>query len=130
MDKPRVENKYNLTMKDCKKLIIKDRSKICEPIFWRNNVIGAWCISGNTARNHMDEEYGTFNEFWIGVYDEDAKAYANKVRIYFTAYGGMYSYNFNNFYDYEEIENYHDFKVQELFLEKINLLLDEGILGL
>ena len=130
MDKPRVENQYNLTMKDCKNLIIKDRSKICEPIFWRNNVIGAWCISGNTARNYMDEEYCTFNEFWIGVYDEDAKAYANKVRIYFTSYGGMCSYNFNNFYDYEEIENYHDFKVQELFLEKINLLLNEGILGL
>lgn len=41
MRKPKVENKYNLKPSDINKLIVKDRSKIKEPLFWRNNVINA-----------------------------------------------------------------------------------------
>ena len=128
MRKPTVKNKYNLTMKDCRHLAVKDRSKICEPLFWRNDVINAWCISGSTAKNSKDDEYGCYNEFWLGIYDEDAKAYAGKVKVQFSAYGGMCHYNFNKFYDYSKIENEVDLEVQEMFLEKINVLLDEGIL--
>ena len=40
----------------------------------------------------------------------------------------MCHYNFNKFYDYSKIENETDLEVQEMFLEKINMLLDEGIL--
>lgn len=43
MRKPRVENKYNLKPADIKNLIVKDQSKIKEPLFWRNSVINA-CI--------------------------------------------------------------------------------------
>lgn len=128
MRKPIVKNKYNLTMKDCRNLVAKDRSKICEPLFWRNNVVDAWCISGSTAKNSKEGEYGCYNDFWLGVYDEDAKAYAGKVKVQFSAYGGMCHYNFNKFYDYSEIENEIDLEVQEMFLEKINMLLDERIL--
>ena len=39
MRKPKVENKYNLTMKKIKKLKVGDESQIKEPLFWRNNVI-------------------------------------------------------------------------------------------
>lgn len=45
MRKPKVENKYNLKFSDIKNLQIVDRSRICEPLFWRNDIIGAWCIS-------------------------------------------------------------------------------------
>lgn len=45
MRKPKVENKYNLKPSDINKLIVNDRSKIKEPLFWRNDVINAWCIS-------------------------------------------------------------------------------------
>ena len=128
MRKPTVKNKYNLTMKDCRHLAVKDRSKICEPLFWRNDVINAWCISGSTAKNAKEDEYGCYNEFWLGIYDEDAKAYAGKVKVQFSAYGGMCHYNFKKFYNYSEIENEIDLEVQEMFLEKINVLLDEGIL--
>lgn len=128
MRKPRIENKYNLTMKDCKHLVVKNRNKICEPLFWRNNAIDAWCLSGSTARNSKDVEYCCYNDFWIGIYDDDAKAYAGKVRVTFSSYGGMCSYNFKNFYDYKEIENEDDLRVQEMFLETINMLLDEGVL--
>lgn len=128
MRKPTVKNKYKLTMKDCRKLVVKDRSKICEPLFWRNNVISAWCLSGSTAKNNFDREYGTHNSFWIGVYDEDAKAYAGKVRIDVTGHGDIFSYKFEKFYDYRLIENEHDLRVQEMLLEKLNMLIDEGIL--
>lgn len=33
MRKPKVENKYNLKPSDINKLIVKDRSKIKEPLF-------------------------------------------------------------------------------------------------
>lgn len=37
-------------------------------------------------------------------------------------------YDFKEFYKIEEIEIIDDFLVQEMFLEKINYLIDEGIL--
>jgi len=46
MRKPTVKNKYNLTMAKIRKLKIVDRSKVGKPLFWRNDVIGAWCIVG------------------------------------------------------------------------------------
>ena len=75
MRKPTVKNKYNLTMAKIRKLKIVDRSKVGKPLFWRNDVIGAWCIVGS-AGNKMDVVFGTDNEFWIGIYDDNAKTYA------------------------------------------------------
>ena len=69
MRKPKVENKYNLTMKKTNKLSVGDESKIKESLFWRNNVINAWCISG-TVGTDKDIQYGTDNEFWICIYDK------------------------------------------------------------
>ena len=39
-------NKYDLDMKKVRKLRVGDESKIHKPLFWRNDVINAWCISG------------------------------------------------------------------------------------
>lgn len=130
MRKPKVKNKYNLTMATVKKLKVINKDAICEPRFWRNNVIGAWCLSGNTVKCQADEEFGTYSSFWIGIYDEDAKAYAGKVRVSFDAYGGMCSYNFKNFYDFSEIEHLIDLEIQEKFLKEINYLLDKQILAI
>lgn len=47
MRNPQVDNKYNLTMAKIRRLKIADRSNVCEPLFWRNDVIGAWCICGS-----------------------------------------------------------------------------------
>ena len=41
MREAKVLNKYNLTLKTARKLEVGDESKICEPLFWRNNVINA-----------------------------------------------------------------------------------------
>lgn len=121
MRKPTVENKYNLTIADVKKLKIGDRSKIKAPLFWRNNVISAWCIVECVGLSE-DAEY------WVGIYDEDAPAHKGKFRFYFCTYEGMCSYEFKKFFDFSEIENKYDLEIQEKFLSKINYLIGEGIL--
>ena len=126
MRKPNVENKYNLTPAMIPKLSV-DREKVKEPVFWRNNVIDAWCITLNTVKNYSDIEFCTYDEFWIGVYDEDAKAYAGKIQYYFSSYGGMCSYNISNFFDPSEIENEMDLQIQEKAVALLNQLIDEGV---
>lgn len=124
MRKPKVKNKYNIKPKDIQKAIIFDYEKLTQPPFWRNNVVGAWCLSDGSGKgyygNHMDS-------YWIGFYDEDAKSYAGKIRLSCTAYEGMCSYNFKEFFDYREIENEVDLELQEKLLDRINWLIDKGI---
>ena len=122
--KPKVQNKYNLTVKDIKHLKILDRTKITSPLWWRNDVISAWCISKEVGSCYDSDS------FWMGVYDEDAKAYAGKIRVSFDSYGGMCGYNFNKFYCLDDIENWMDYKIQEEALGVINQLIDDGVLGL
>lgn len=117
---PKVPNKYNLTPASIKSLKIGDTSKICAPLFWRNDIIKAWCIGYDTEA--ATSNYMSPDTFWIGFYDD------NKFDFFFTAYAGMFSYEFEGFYKLEEIESLDDFIVQEKFLETINHLIDEGIL--
>ena len=126
MRKPRVRNKYNLTPAIIRKLKV-NREKISEKYFWRTNVISAWCLSGNTSKCSKDYEFCTYNEYWLGIYDEDAKAYAGKIRVNFSAYGGMANYNINNFFNEKDIKHEDDLKIQEIFIEKMNKLIDEGV---
>lgn len=127
MRKPKVKNKYKLDIKTIKKLAVANRDEIKEPLFWRNEVISAWCISGS-AGTKEDEEFCTNDEFWIGIYDVNAPSYAGKFRFTFSSYGGMCGYNFDNFFDSSEIENINDLEIQEKFLSTINLLIDKKIL--
>lgn len=127
MREPKIPNKYNLTPAKVRKLKY-DRSRIGEPTFWRNDVIDAWCITRNTARNSKDIEFGTYDSFWLGIYDDDAKAYAGKVRHWFDSYGGMCDYNFTKFYDFSQIVDLMDLEIQEKALEVLNQLIDDGVL--
>lgn len=127
MRKPKVKNKYKLTYSDVIKLQVADRSKIGEPLFWRNTAINAWCISETTVRTPADDRYGTYNDYWIGIYDEDSKL-KRKFRVSCSALGGMATYKFKKFFDYREIENEKDLEIQEKLLSKINELIDLGIL--
>lgn len=126
MREPKVKNIYGLTIPMIRELRV-DRNKITEAPFWRNNVISAWCISGSTAKCTADEVFGTTDEYWLGVYDEDAKAYAGKIRVTFSAYGGMCGYNFKEFYNPKDIENELDLRIQEMFLSVMNDLIERGI---
>ena len=127
MREPKVPNKYDLTPEKIRGLKF-DRSKIGEPVFWRNNVISAWCITRDTAKDKNDYMFGTYDSFWLGIYDDDAEAYAGKLRFYFDSYGGMCSYEFKKFYNYSEIEYELDLEIQEMALEVLNQLIDDGVL--
>ena len=113
-----IKNKYKLTPKTLKTYTVGDRTEVCEPLFWRNNVINAWCIS---------KEIGG-DEFWIGIYDEDLSSYKGQFRFDFYSYGGMCKYEFKKFFNLSEIENEYDLRIQEAFIEKINLLIDKGVI--
>lgn len=125
--KPAVENKYNLMPKDIQKAVVLKPECLKQPPFWRNRVVEAWCLSQTTAKTAKDTEYGTYSSYWIGFYDEKAPAYAGKIRLTVSACGDMMNYNFEKFFDPKEIENEDDLKIQELLLERINWLIDEGI---
>lgn len=127
MRKPKIENKYNLKFDDIKSLVVVDRSKICKPLFWRNDVINAWCISREIGTAE-DVKYGSNNEAWIGIYDKKFRRHYVHCRCY--AWGGMCHYNFKNFFDPNEIENELDLQTQEFVLSKINELIDKSILAL
>lgn len=111
-----IPNKYNLKISDIPNLIV-DRTRITSKPFWRNNVINAWCLTGKAGGNN----------YWIGIYDEDAPQHAGKIRIYFTAYYDMCGYIFEEFYNPGCIENEDDFMIQEKFLKQINELIDNGV---
>lgn len=124
LDSAKQLNKYNLTMKQIKNLKIGNRELIKEPLFWRNNAISAWCICASVGNADFCDE----TSYWIGIYDEDAKAYKGKVRFNFSTYGGMCGYEFNTFFNPRTIETTDDLRIQKLFLEKINQLIDLGVL--
>lgn len=125
MRNPKVKNKYNLTMQKVRQLKIRDESKISEPLFWRNNVINAWCIS-RCIGTDADIRYGSNNELWIGIYDEPYHGKRFHVKCH--SFGGMRVYDFKKFFDEKEIKNENDLKLQEELLDTINHLIDEGIL--
>lgn len=121
--KPRIENKYNLKPSDIRKMVVIDRERLQENPFWRNNIIHAWCLTGGVGKGLYD----SMNDYWIGFYDEDAPAYAGKTRFSVSAYEGMCSYKFNTFYRPSDIEILADLEIQEKLLDRMNWLLDEGI---
>ena len=121
----KVANKHHLTISKIKQMHVLDRSKVHKPLFWRNEVIKAWCISEEVG----NPKFGDETSYWIGIYDEDAPAYAGQIRINFSTYGGMCGYNFEKFFQPEDIECDDDLRIQQKFLAKINYLLEEGIIG-
>lgn len=127
MRKPTVKNKFNLTLNEIKRLEVINRHLLKKPLFWRNDVVHAWCISGNTAKNNDDHKFGCYSDFWLGIHDEDSKM-RGKLKFNIYAYGGIMGYSFDNFFDENEIEDEHDLKVQEIFLKAINNLIDKRIL--
>ena len=130
MREPKVINKYNLKPADIEKTIILKPERLKEKPFWRNNVVNAWCLSDNTAKTSADLNFGTYNEYWIGFYDNDAHKHAGEIILKTSSYGGMCTYAFDSFFDYSEIENEIDLEIQEKLLSIINWLLDEKIIDI
>lgn len=138
MRKPRVENKYNLTISKIENLQLNDRTLVREPLFWRNEAIKAWCITDTTIRNTLDDLCSAYNSYWIAIYDKPTKRTFNgdkshKEKLFhinLSKYGGLCRYEFEKFFQEKDIECEIDLQIQELFLEKINELIDKKILKL
>ena len=116
-------NKYNLTPKSIRKLKILDWEKLKKKT-WFNNAMASgkwWChLEGCNLKGNYDDE----DEFWIGFNEEN-----NKIDCDFSTYGGMCWYNFDTFYDAEQIGNEFDMNVQVNTIKWLNQMIDEGILG-
>lgn len=122
MREPKVINKYNLKPADIEKAIILKPERLKEAPFWRNNIVNAWCLSDNTAKTSADLNFGTYNEYWIGFFDD------GKIKLSRSSFGGMCTYNFDEFFNAEDIENEIDLEIQEKLLFIVNWLLDENII--
>lgn len=124
---PKVENKYNLKPKDIERATVIDRDKLHQPPFWRNNVVDAWCLSGGVGKGYPD---GFCSSYWIGFYDDTAKAWAGRIRLSCDCMDEMCKYNFTKFYDPEEIDDKWDWLLQEKLLGVLNWLLEEKIVSI
>jgi hypothetical protein len=125
--KSNVKNKYKLIQDDLGRLELMDSSQLREPLFKRNETLSAWCISEDTVRNSDDTKYGTYSEYWIGVYDERGNG-KERVQVLCSTSGGLETYSFNRFFDEKTIANEMDLDIQERLLRRLNSLLDKGIL--
>lgn len=119
-------NKYNLKPKDIKKLKILDWERLVKHT-WYNSAkknTGEWyChIEGSNGGGYNGDNE---DEFWIGFNKKN-----DKIDFHFTSYEGMCGYKFNEFYNVNEIENKFDMLVQVNAIKYLNVLIDEGILGL
>lgn len=114
-------NKYDLTPQKIKKLKILDWKRLKKHT-WYNNAKKSgkwWChLEGCQIKGN----YNDYNEFWIGFNEKD-----NKIDCNFSCWNGMGNYKFDEFY--KEIENKYDLQVQVNAIKYLNMLIDEGILG-
>lgn len=118
-------NKYNLRPKDIKKLKILDWRRLKKKT-WHNEAM----LSGNwwchlEGCHSIGEKFDDMDEFWIGFNEDN-----NKIDYHFTSYEGMCGYEFKKFYCSNDIENKWDMWVQVNAIRWLNMMIDEGILGL
>lgn len=116
-------NKYNLTPKNIKKLKVLDWERLKKHT-WYNEAMKKtgewWC---HLEGCQLSGKYDDFDEFWIGFDEKN-----NRIDCRFSCWEGMGRYNFDKFYD--KTENKYDLQVQVNAIKYLNMLIDEGILGL
>lgn len=114
-----MKNKYGITVADIKKCKFdKQKLELNKSKLWRNDVVNAWCQSGETGGGFYSGE----DSYWLGLYDN------GKVDIHFSSYEGMCGYVFNEFGRAEDIDNKYDLQIQEMALKNITELIDLGVL--
>lgn len=120
-------NKYNLTPKNIKTLKVLDWDKLKkktwfnEAMYLHNNKDIVWCHIEGCGKGYYGDY---FSEFWIGFYED------GRVNCNFSCNEGMCSYNFEKFYNINEIEDKWDMEIQVKAIKWLNMMIDEGILSL
>lgn len=121
----RYPNKYNLTTESIKSFKILNWDELKKKT-WLNKAMTSgtwWChLEGCQSEN---QKYDEENEFWIGFNENN-----NEIDYYFTTFGGMCGYKFDKFYSMKHIENKYDMQVQVNVIKWLNMMIDEGILGI
>ena len=119
----RYPNKYNLTPNDIKRLKVLNWDKIKQIMLFNESTNpNRWCKLIGCQKD--GEKYDDWDEFWIGIAED------GNIDCHFTAYEGMCSYNFKEFYNLKDIEDKYDMQVQVNVIKWLNEMIDEGILGL
>lgn len=117
----KVQNVYNLTPKNIKKVRVLDWERL-KTETWYNRAMTkpCWCkLIGCEKSGKFNDE----SEFWIGFYED------GRVDCRFSSFGGMCNYVFQEFYRLEDIENKYDFWVQVNTLKWLNLMIETGVLS-
>lgn len=120
-------NKYHLTPKMIKELRILDWDKLKKRT-WHNTAMsdtGTWWCHLEGSQSLNSTTYDDEDEFWIGFNEDN-----NKINYSFSCYGGMCHYIFDEFYSIKDIGNKFDMMVQVNAIKWLNIMIDEGILGL
>lgn len=113
---PRVQNLYNLNFERLKHLVLKDRTLIKEPIFWRNENNKLWCYSKPIANGEA--------EFWIRIKDDDT------IVIHCSTENLLKEYCFEDFFDLKHINNVYEFMLQEELLATLNTFIESNIIDI
>lgn len=121
-------NKYHLTPKSIKKLRILDWDRLKRKT-WHNTAMSDtetwWCHLEGCQPPDSNRQYDDEDEFWIGFNEDNGE-----INYSFTCYEGMCGYTFKEFYSIKEIDNWHDMCVQVNAIKWLNMMIDDGILGL
>lgn len=88
-------------------------------------MVKAWCISGQCGVDRYP--ICDASEYWLGIYDKPNKNGSVKIEVHFNCFSGMCSYKFDNFFDPAEIETEDDYKIQTMFMKRMNDLIDKGV---
>lgn len=110
----RVENLYNLNFKKLNNIVLKDRTLVKEPLFWRNENNNLWCYSKPIESGET--------EFWIKIKDDDT------IIIHCSTDGLLKEYIFDEFFDLKYIKNVYEFMLQEELLATLNAFIQNNIL--
>lgn len=114
--RPVVKNKYHLSPSDIPKLKIVDRNKLREAPFVRNGSLFAWELAGRAG---LDEQGIPVAAYHLLFKDNGS------VILHFTGPEGLKS--IESFYDRKDLHCPADLQIQEMFLKKINALIDAGV---
>ena len=114
-------NKYGLTLKNIPRLKVNRELVNKENGFWRNKAIKAWCMSKSIG------PYYDSTDYWLGVYDKPKANGEANIEVNFSTSDGMCGYEFERFFDPSEIITEDDYKIQYLFIKRMNELIEKGV---
>ena len=94
------------------------------PLFTYNEKKHVWYICESTAPAGTEG----YNDYWLGIYDEDAPNHAGNLLIYMHGFGGSCVYCIETFFNQKDIDSEGALRAQELLLHKLNELIRDGVL--